>query len=434
MLLLLISVAIFCSVANLRVGAPEATAARSLVQLPPRQDFRAEGSIPKIIHQTWKSKELPVWARRPVKSWKEKNPGWTHILYDDDDMERIVEEHYPQILPYYREMKPIQKADVFRYVIIFAKGGVYADLDVSCLVSIDDWSRSVGVYDKRAVDLIIGFESVQTKKGWEKYFAAEFQLCQWVFAGAKHHWAFDAVLREIITYFQRGENAKSKSVIKSTGPGIWSLALQKEFRARYGVTFGREPLTHARLKQYGLKVESTLILKKRAFGERTLSSHKVESLVSHGFQGTWKKGYNALRPRTPWRSSSYRKRYGRSLIRPDIPQECRHDRTRFCANVTKGKGRTHGCLVSHNSSLTLSCRNALQKSLDDHHDAFHPEDRGSRRSESQRKLRKGARPGVPKECEEDRRQYCRHVKPGNGRTHACLRVNASLPCRSILKA
>ena len=31
------------------------------------------GNIPKVIHQTWKTKNLPKWAKLPVKSWKRLN-------------------------------------------------------------------------------------------------------------------------------------------------------------------------------------------------------------------------------------------------------------------------------------------------------------------------------------------------------------------------
>ena len=73
-------------------------------------DAASLDSIPRIIHQTWKTKSLPQWAIEPVASWKRLNPTWRHILHDDDDMDRIVRASYPAIWPAYSTvMKPIQK-------------------------------------------------------------------------------------------------------------------------------------------------------------------------------------------------------------------------------------------------------------------------------------------------------------------------------------
>jgi hypothetical protein len=96
-------------------------------------------SIPKIIHQTWKTKHLPSWATTSVDTWKSKNPDYQHILYNDTEIDSLIRLHYPEILPYYHLLKPVQKADIFRYLILSVKGGLYSDVDVQCLKPIDDW-------------------------------------------------------------------------------------------------------------------------------------------------------------------------------------------------------------------------------------------------------------------------------------------------------
>ena len=56
-------------------------------------------------------------------------------LYSDDDMKRYVEQYYPRILKYYNNvMKPVQRSDIFRYVVIYAEGGIYADIGTTCAV------------------------------------------------------------------------------------------------------------------------------------------------------------------------------------------------------------------------------------------------------------------------------------------------------------
>lgn len=94
-------------------------------------------NIPLVIHQTWKYKELyriPKKYHKCVESWKYHNPEFEHILYDDVDCMDFVKTHYPQYLELYTQLElPVQKADVFRYLILHKWGGIYTDLDTICL-------------------------------------------------------------------------------------------------------------------------------------------------------------------------------------------------------------------------------------------------------------------------------------------------------------
>ena len=137
------------------------------------------GNIPKVIHQTWKTKHLPKWAKLPVKSWKRLNPDFEYKFYSDDDMKRYVEKYYPKILKYYNNnMKPVQRSDIFRYIVIYAEGGIYADIDTTCAVPIHNWLTYTENFTKAAprlpvvnnvnkfdlnskVNFIVGFEAIQ---------------------------------------------------------------------------------------------------------------------------------------------------------------------------------------------------------------------------------------------------------------------------------
>ena len=43
-------------------------------------------------------------------------------------------------------MKPVQKADIFRYIVLMVHGGVYADIDVTCVRPVDQWIAHTGNY------------------------------------------------------------------------------------------------------------------------------------------------------------------------------------------------------------------------------------------------------------------------------------------------
>jgi len=95
--------------------------------------------IPKIIHQTWKNRDIPVEWQAFAESWRNFHPDWEYRLWTDDDAYAFVEKVYPDFLPLYAAYPyNIERVDVVRYLILEHLGGVYADLDIECLRPIDE--------------------------------------------------------------------------------------------------------------------------------------------------------------------------------------------------------------------------------------------------------------------------------------------------------
>lgn len=100
-------------------------------------------SIPQIIHQSWKSADLPESFIRFSQSWKSKNPGFEYRLWTDEDNDDLVALHYPQFREFYASLpKAIMRADMVRALYLHRHGGVYADLDTWCLRPIDGFIDS----------------------------------------------------------------------------------------------------------------------------------------------------------------------------------------------------------------------------------------------------------------------------------------------------
>ena len=95
------------------------------------------------IHQTWKCKQdlyQGGYLYNSVKSWFESNPGLEHFFYDDADCENFIRDYHPDILELYQSLsKPVERADVFRYLVVLSFGGIYADVDTYSLKSISNW-------------------------------------------------------------------------------------------------------------------------------------------------------------------------------------------------------------------------------------------------------------------------------------------------------
>ncbi|RBP50649.1 FkbM family methyltransferase [Arenicella xantha] len=94
--------------------------------------------IPKIIHQTWKTEQIPEQWKSFAESWKLHHPDWDYILWTNADGLRFVESFYPKFLPTYLAYPhDIQRADAIRYLVIHHYGGLYVDLDFECLQSFE---------------------------------------------------------------------------------------------------------------------------------------------------------------------------------------------------------------------------------------------------------------------------------------------------------
>lgn len=88
--------------------------------------------IPKIIHQTWKNKNIPDKWKTYHQSWKDNfpEPEYKHILWTDNDNRNLIKKNYDWFLETYDNYpKNIQRADAVRYFILYHYGGIYADLD-----------------------------------------------------------------------------------------------------------------------------------------------------------------------------------------------------------------------------------------------------------------------------------------------------------------
>ena len=94
--------------------------------------------IPKFIHQTWKTNEIPKKWIPFVNKVQKLNPEWKYKLWTDSDNDEFVKNEYPNFYDVFRSFsKGIMRADVIRYLIMYKIGGVYLDLDYEVLQPFD---------------------------------------------------------------------------------------------------------------------------------------------------------------------------------------------------------------------------------------------------------------------------------------------------------
>ena len=89
--------------------------------------------IPHIIHQTSKSRCLTPKFVKTASAWRSL-PDWSYYLHDDIAVKRLLEHHYPDF-PLLKEIVEncllygTLKSDLWRYLVLWIYGGIYADLD-----------------------------------------------------------------------------------------------------------------------------------------------------------------------------------------------------------------------------------------------------------------------------------------------------------------
>lgn len=99
--------------------------------------------IPKIIHQTWKSKELPDVFDNILEHNKKINEDYEFKLWShapgEPEIDNFLKENYPKLYTVFSKCKiGVQKGDIARLAILYHYGGIYIDLDILCLKTFND--------------------------------------------------------------------------------------------------------------------------------------------------------------------------------------------------------------------------------------------------------------------------------------------------------
>ena len=105
----------------------------------PIENSGKQVTIPKIIFQTWKTKEIPEHWKPSVASIKKYMPSWQYVLMTDENNRDFVKDYFPDFLSFYDAFPyNIQRCDSVRYLLLYSFGGLYMDLDIELMKPLDD--------------------------------------------------------------------------------------------------------------------------------------------------------------------------------------------------------------------------------------------------------------------------------------------------------
>ena len=64
--------------------------------------------IPMLIHQTWKTNDVPSHLTGLVKSWAAMNPEYTYQLWTDEDVIKHMQLNHPELAILWPKMEPLE--------------------------------------------------------------------------------------------------------------------------------------------------------------------------------------------------------------------------------------------------------------------------------------------------------------------------------------
>lgn len=168
-------------------------------------------SIPKIIHQTFKSRDIPRKYARYQEGLTAIHPGWEYRFYDDAECRNTIEKYFPVLLPIYDRALTIQKTDIFRIAAVYAFGGFYVDMDVECVSPLDDLCAFRCVFGE---ELTLSEEEAQRLGHRDRLRVGNF-----MFGSEPGHPFLLRIMRKIVEESRR-EILIENDVLESTGPGL----------------------------------------------------------------------------------------------------------------------------------------------------------------------------------------------------------------------
>ena len=107
---------------------------RASVKKEGMENEHDDNEIPRHIYQTWHSSEMPPKMKECVEKLKRDNPEFEHHLFSDEDCREFIDENFEEdVLNAYDSLIPgAFKADLWRYCVLYEKGGVYLDIKYKC--------------------------------------------------------------------------------------------------------------------------------------------------------------------------------------------------------------------------------------------------------------------------------------------------------------
>lgn len=188
-----------------------------------------EHGIPKRLIQTGKSRDLPLLERAAAANLLLLNPDFEYLFFDDMQVERFVDEHFPQYRPVFDAFPVrIQRYDFFRYLAVYHYGGFYFDLDVFL---------AKGLHDLLDYGCVFPFEELTLHEFLRNAYGMDWEIGNYAFGARAGHPFIGAIIDNCVKAQIDPDWPKAMwqsiptllrrefYVLDTTGPGLVSRTL-----------------------------------------------------------------------------------------------------------------------------------------------------------------------------------------------------------------
>lgn len=194
---------------------------------PKYQHFSNNRRIPKVIYQTYSDirkvpNELLACSRdRIIKL----NPDYKYKLFDNNDIIKYIRDKWGKdMLDTYLSIDKSYgpaRADLFRYLILYDRGGIYLDIKSYCSVKFDD------IFDYEDEFILCNWK---TKKWAKKLNYKNGEFINWFIACAPGHEFLKTVIDNIVDKIKTVKKNKivlsgKSDVLLVTGPIIFTTSI-----------------------------------------------------------------------------------------------------------------------------------------------------------------------------------------------------------------
>lgn len=172
--------------------------------------------IPKLIHQTAKTTDIPATWRQYQQKLRALHPDWEYRLWTDEDNLAFVGKEYPDFLDTYLALpRNIMRADVIRYLLLYRLGGLYMDLDYEMLKPFD-------LNEKAAVLAWEGDEPLDKRL-----------LCNSIMASSPGHPFFKRLIEDLKS--NPPLNVDGTTIEAATGPGFITRVYRQTLNENFDI-------------------------------------------------------------------------------------------------------------------------------------------------------------------------------------------------------
>jgi len=96
---------------------------------------KSVSEVPLVIYRSWMTNKLTNEMKNIIDKSMQMNPEFDSYLYTDDDCINFIKDNFePNVLNAFKSLKPgAYKCDLWRYCILYKKGGVYIDIKLELI-------------------------------------------------------------------------------------------------------------------------------------------------------------------------------------------------------------------------------------------------------------------------------------------------------------